>query len=254
MGKRIIQQARGKGSFTYRVRPKAYIYKISYPALSYNGPAKIIKLFHSSAHSAPLLKIEIDDKKTSKFTGENENKKTSGLASFFIPSANGVYEGQEIYIGKRPDNKEPKDGDILNLKDIKQGTKVFNIETVPGNGGKVLRSAGCSGLIGVREGEKIELLIRKRNLKLNENCRAVVGVIAGDGRKSKPLVKAGKQFYRMKAIGRKWHRTSAVKMNVIDHPFGGGRGKRIKSKIAKRNAPAGARVGHVRPSRTGRGK
>ena len=33
---------------------------------------------------------------------------------------------------------------------------------------------------------------------------------------------------------------------------GGGRGKRIKSKIAKRNAPPGKKVGHIRPSRTGK--
>ena len=58
----------------------------------------------------------------------------------------------------------------------------------------------------------------------------------------------------MLAKGRKWHRTSAIKTNAIDHPFGGGRGKRIKSKIAKRNAPPGAKVGHIRPSRTGRKK
>ena len=41
-------------------------------------------------------------------------------------------------------------------------------------------------------------------------------------------------------------------MNVIDHPFGSGRGKRIKSKIAKRNAPHGRRVGLLRPRRTGK--
>jgi len=41
-------------------------------------------------------------------------------------------------------------------------------------------------------------------------------------------------------------------MNVIDHPFGSGRGKRIKSKIAKRNAPPGRRVGLLRPRRTGK--
>ena len=55
----------------------------------------------------------------------------------------------------------------------------------------------------------------------------------------------------MKARNKLWPRTSAVKFNAVDHPFGGGRGKRIKSKIAKRNAPAGAKVGHLRPSRTG---
>jgi ribosomal protein L2 len=43
-------------------------------------------------------------------------------------------------------------------------------------------------------------------------------------------------------------------MNAIDHPFGCGRGKNPKSKIAKRNAPAGAKVGHLRPRRTGRKK
>ena len=56
----------------------------------------------------------------------------------------------------------------------------------------------------------------------------------------------------MKSRNKLWPRTSAVKMNAVDHPFGSGRGKRIKSKIAKRNAPAGARVGHIRPRRTGR--
>jgi ribosomal protein L2 len=43
-------------------------------------------------------------------------------------------------------------------------------------------------------------------------------------------------------------------MNVIDHPFGSGRGKRIKSKIAKRGAPPGRKVGLIRPRRTGRRK
>ena len=54
MGKRITQQARGKGSLTFRVRPKAYKHKISYPALSYGGVGKIVKLFNSAGHSAPL--------------------------------------------------------------------------------------------------------------------------------------------------------------------------------------------------------
>jgi large subunit ribosomal protein L2 len=82
----------------------------------------------------------------------------------------------------------------------------------------------------------------------------VIGVVSGDGRKIKPLIKAGKSHHINKSKGRKWHRTSAVKVNAIDHPFGGGRGKRIKSKIAKRNAPPGRKVGHIRPKQTGRKK
>ncbi|MFH1585325.1 MAG: 50S ribosomal protein L2, partial [archaeon] len=46
----------------------------------------------------------------------------------------------------------------------------------------------------------------------------------------------------------------AVKMNAIDHPFGSGRGKNPKSKVAKRNAPPGRKVGLIRPKRTGKRK
>jgi len=236
MGKRLTKQARGKGSFTFRVRKKSYIYRITYPRLDTEGKAKIISLFNSSAHTTPLVKVKINEE------------------NFFVPSANGVYEGQEIWIGKRPENKKPEPGDILKLKDIAQGTNVFNIEFSPGNGGKILRSGGSSGLVMNRDEKGVEVIIKRRMIKLNENCRAVIGTAAGDGRKIKPLIKAGKRYHMMKAIGRKWHRTSAIKVNAVDHPFGSGRGKRIKSKIAKRYSAPGQKVGHIRPSRTGRTK
>lgn len=238
MGKRIISQARGRGSLTYRVRPKAYIYRISYPPLSFNGNAKIARLFNSSAHSSPLVEIEIS-------INEKERR------FFFAPAADGIYEGKEIYIGKRPENKASEIGDILFLEEIKPGTKVFNVENFPGSGGKFFRSSGSFGIITGKD-DKVEIEAKRRKIIINKKCRAIIGVAAGSGRLIKPLVKAGKQFYRMRAVGRKWHRTSAVKMNAVDHPFGGGRGKRIKSKIAKRNAPPGAKVGHIRPRKTGR--
>jgi large subunit ribosomal protein L2 len=229
MGKRTSGRAKGKGSFTYQIRKKAYVYKIGYPRLTNEGKAKIIKLFHSVAHSAPIAKIRI------------------GKEEFYSPAADKVYEGQEIEIG----GKQVLNGNILKLKDIPQGTVIFNIESVPGNGGKYLRSSGCSAIVGIKEKDSVEIIIRRRKIIINENCRATIGVVAGEGRMSKPLVKAGKQFFRMQARGRKWHRTSAIKTNAVDHPFGSGRGKRIKSKIAKRNAPPGAKVGHIRPKRTG---
>ena len=231
MGKTIIQQARGRGSLTYRVKPKAYRYKILYPKVNTESKAVVIKLLNSSAHSSPLAKIQLDK------------------GSFYNPAAQGIYEGQEIEIGKTI-----APGNIVKLKDVPQGTKVFNLETVPGKGGKLLRSGGCSGTVMNRDDKQVEIVIRRKKIKLNKECRATIGVVAGDGRTSKPLVKAGKMYHLMASKGRKWHRTSAVKRNAVDHPFGGGRGKRIKSKIAKRNAPPGKKVGHIRPSRTGRTK
>ncbi|MEK6852674.1 MAG: 50S ribosomal protein L2, partial [Nanoarchaeota archaeon] len=96
------------------------------------------------------------------------------------------------------------------------------------------------------------LMPNKREVILSGDCRATIGEIAGSGRKLKPFITAGRKYYRMKSRNKLWPRTSAVKMNAVDHPFGSGRGKRIKPKIAKRNAPAGNRVGHIRPRRTGR--
>ena len=60
MGKRITQQARGHGSLTFRVRPGAYIYRITYSSLNSSGKAKILRLINSSAHYAPLAKIQIE--------------------------------------------------------------------------------------------------------------------------------------------------------------------------------------------------
>lgn len=234
MGKRIVSQARGHGSLIYRVRRKGYHYKVSYP--DYEGHAKIIKILHSPAHTAPLIKIKI--------------KKDKKEETFYNIAFNNAYENQEIDIGK---TEKIKQGDIIQLKDTQLGQQVYNIETVPGNGGKLIRTGGGSAEITKKENNRVTILLpSKKTIKLNENCRATLGIAAGTGRKEKPVMKAGNRHHCMKAKGRKWHRTSAVKVNAVDHPFGGGSGKRIKSKIAKRNAPPGARVGHLRPRKTGK--
>lgn len=230
MGKTIIQQARGHGSKTYRVRPSAYRYKISYPLLNVTGKAKIIKLINSPGHSAPLAKVLI------------------GNETFYVPAAQGIVEGQEIEIG----SENLANGNITALKYMPFDTKIFNIEIRPGDGGKMVRAGGGFATVLKKEdGKVIIIMSNKREISLNENCRATLGIIAGQGRIMKPIVKAGKKHHMMKARNKLWPRTSAVKMNAVDHPFGCGRGKRIKSKIAKRNAPPGAKVGHLRPTRTG---
>ncbi len=234
MGKRIVSQARGHGSLIYRVRRKGYLHKVSYPSV--DGKAEIIKLIHSPGHSAPLIKVQM-----------NENKEI-----FFNTAHKNAYERQEINIGKA---EKVEEGDIIKLKDLEIGTKVFNIEISPGESGKLVRSGGSSAEILKKEKNKVLLLMpSKKTVGFNKECRVSVGVTAGTGRKEKPVLKAGNRFHAMKAKGRKWHFTSAVKVNAIDHPFGGGRGKRIKSKIAKRNSPPGAKVGHLKPRKTGKRK
>jgi len=233
MGKRIIQQARGHGSLTYRSRKKAYKITAKYPELKEKGEAEVIKLMHVTCYNAPVAKIMFKGK------------------VFYNFASLGLEEGQKINIGNGN-----KIGDIVPLKDLPIGTEIFNIESFPGSNGKFVRSSGISARIVKKEKNYILVVMpSKKEKKLHPDTRATVGIIAGAGRKEKPFVKAGKRHYKMKAIGGKiYPRSSAVKFNAVDHPFGSGRGKRIKSKISKRNSPPGAKVGHLSPRRTGKKK
>lgn len=231
MGKRIIQQRRGRGGHTYKTREKAGRVRVGYLA-DLKGEFKCVSLISSVGHSVPIAKFM--DK--------------AGVI-FCNFAADLLYVGQSIKIGGN------SSGDIAKLGDLKNGTEIFNIEHNPGDGGKFVRTGGNAAVIMAKEGDVAKIMMpSKRIKKFKVNCRATIGRAAGDGRVSKPILKAGKQFYIMKMKSKLWPRVSAVKMNAIDHPFGSGRGKRIKSKIAKRNASPGKKVGHLRPSRTGRKK
>jgi len=231
MGKRIIQQARGHGSSTYRVKPTAFVYKIQYPKFL-EGEGTVVKLLNSSGHSAPLAKV------------------IHNQGFFYIPAFNGMVEGQKISF-----NEGIQPGNILPLGKIPIKTPVYCIESRPGDGGKFIKAGGNTAIVTRIIGDKILVMLpSKKEKSFNAKCRAVIGQIAGHGRLEKPIIKAGKNFYIRKSRNKFWPRTSAVKVNAIDHPFGSGRGKNIKSKIAKRNAPAGKRVGLIRPRRTGKMK
>ncbi|MDD5699681.1 MAG: 50S ribosomal protein L2 [Candidatus Nanoarchaeia archaeon] len=234
MGKNIIQQARGHGSLTYRVRRQAFKYRVKYPS-RLDGNGIVLKLINSLAHFAPLAKI----------------KYANGF--FYIPAFKGMVEGQNINFGKSEQNK---DGDILRLGDIPVKTFVYSIESRPGDGGVFIKTGGTCGTVSRIIGEKIFVVMpSKKEKEFNPDCRAVIGTVAGAGRLDKPIIKAGKQYYIKKSKGgRMWPRTSAIKFNAVDHPFGSGRGKRPKSKIAKRNAPPGKKVGTLRPRQTGRAR
>ena len=231
MGKRIIQQRRGRGTNTYKARRKTFRFRLKYPR-ELSGDGTAIKLFNSGAHTAPLAEIKYSE------------------GTFYMPAFKGLTEGQKINFDKKIEN-----GNILKLKDIPIKTQIYNIESRPGDGGIFIKSAGSSAIVNRVIGKNIFVLMpSKKEKKFNQDCRANIGVVAGAGRLDKPIIKAGKKYYIKKSKNKLWPRTSALKMNAVDHPFGSGRGKNPKSKIAKRNAPPGRKVGLLRPRRTGKKK
>lgn len=238
MGKRIVSQRRGRGTLTYRSHSFRHTsdVKYRYDILDKNTKAIIIDLIHCVGHTAPLALVKYED----------------GQKGYLLV-ADGIKVSDTVLFGP---NIEIINGYVLPLKNIPVGTSVFNIEKVPGDGGRFVRAAGTNAKILVVEDKGILVQMPSKGKKLfNPNCRATIGLIAGSGRTEKPFVKAGNRWHKMKARGRLYPITSGVAMNATDHPFGSGRGRHPgKPTIAPRFAPPGRKVGKIRPSRTGKRK
>ncbi|MEM7819847.1 MAG: 50S ribosomal protein L2 [Candidatus Aenigmatarchaeota archaeon] len=224
MGKQLRQQRRGRGSPRYRVPSHRYV-NVQYPKEIKNG--KIIDIIHALGKRSPVALVD--------FSGEKR----------FMIAAKGMYTGQII-------TNEIDTGNILELGKIPDGTKIYNIEIKPGDGGKLCRSSGTfATLITHDKNRCIILLPSKKKKILPANCRATIGVVASSGRIEKPFMKAGTKFYKMRAFGKLYPRTSGVSMNPVNHPFGG-QTKPGKPKTVSRHMPPGKKVGSISPKRVGK--
>jgi large subunit ribosomal protein L2 len=227
MGKRIIQRARGKGGPPYKSPSHRFPGKISYNFKK----AKVIDIIHDPSRDAPLAKLETDGKKK------------------LIIAAEGLRVGDTI-------NKEGEatTGNVLPLNRIPKGSFIFAMENYPGSGPKLCCSAGTKAFIVSSEPDKVLVQMPSKIFKnFNPKCLATVGVAAGGGIKEKPFVKAGQKFYLMRARNKLWPRVTGVKMNAVDHPFGGRTKPGVPMTIS-RHAPPGAKVGSISARRTGKKK
>ena len=165
----------------------------------------------------------------------------------------GVRVGDTIQIGEEVNLKN---GNTLQLKNIPEGTLIYNIENMPGDGGKFVRASGAfARVVSNMEKQVTVLLPSKKEKKFNGSCKASIGVIAGAGRTEKPILKAGKRHHMMKAKNKLYPKVSGVAMNAVDHPFGGS-SSAVKGKPTQssRSDPPGRKVGKLAPKRTGRTK
>ena len=136
----------------------------------------------------------------------------------YILCPQGLKVGETIVAG--PD-AEIKSGNCLELKDIPPGTLVHNVELIPGNGGKLARSAGSSvTLSGYDDDYAIIRLSSGESRKVKSNCLATIGVVSNSDQKNIKIGKAGRNRWRGKRP-----QTRGVAMNPVDHPHGGGEGK-----------------------------
>ncbi|MCP3682964.1 MAG: 50S ribosomal protein L2 [bacterium] len=239
MGKNLIQQKRGKGSTAYRAPSFRYVGEVKHKEYTEEEQknvivGKIVDFVHSSGHSAPVAKVLFEDGKES-----------------LMPAPQGVRVGDNIETGNAAKIKE---GNTTPLTKIPEGTLIYNIENTPGDGGKFVRTSGGFARVLSKTKDKITVMLpSKKQHTFHPNCRASIGIIAGSGRTEKPFMKAGTRYHKMKARNKLYPKVCAVSMNAVDHPYGGSSSAhKGKPTIARKNAPAGAKVGMIRPRRSGR--
>ena len=138
---------------------------------------------------ATVLRIEYDPNRSCHIAlvQYTDGEKRYILAPTKVQTGDVVVSGQSV---------EPKVGNCMPLKSIPMGLDVHNVEMNPGQGGKLVRSAGNGARLLAREGEWATLVLPSGEMRqVRSDCRATIGV-GGNA------------------------------MNPHDHPMGGGEGHR----------------------------
>lgn len=237
MGKQIRVQRRGRGGSVFVSRSFRRIAPVKFPSSSSQSLSGVVREFlHERGRGTPLAFVEF----------------SNGTACC-IAAPEGLSLNQGIIIGS---DARPDIGNILPLGRVPEGTYVSSVELRPGDGGRVARASGTYCLVVSHTPQGTELRMPSgKSAYMNDQCRAMIGVVAGAGRTERPFLKAGTVKKLMRSRGRLWPRVSGQKMIAASHPHGGGRHKHSgKPTTVSRNTPPGRKVGMIAARQTGRAK
>ena len=198
------------------------------------------QIIHDPGRGAPLAKVSFRDPYKYKLREET-----------FIANE-GVYTGQFIYCGKKATLNV---GNVLPLGAMPEGTIASNVEEKIGDRGALGRTSGNYVIIVGHNPDENKTRVKLPSgakKVISSDARGVIGIVAGGGRIDKPMLKAGRAFYKYRVKRNSWPKNRGVAMNPVDHPHGGGNHQHIgaPSTIGSR-AVAGQKVGLIAARRTG---
>jgi large subunit ribosomal protein L2 len=128
--------------------------------------------------------------------------------------------GQEI-ISSKDKKIKIQAGNTMPLKNIPEGSMIYNIELTPGKGGQLARGSGASAQLMAIEGSYATIKLPSGEVrKINKDCLATLGSVSNS---EYITIRWGK-------AGRKRHKgvrptVRGKVMNPVDHPHGGGEGR-----------------------------
>lgn len=137
----------------------------------------------------------------------------------YILAHEGVKFGDTFQIALKA---ELKDGNRMVLENIPIGTLVHNIEMRPGRGGQLARSAGSYAKILAHDKGQTHLTMPSSEVRIiPSGGLATIGTVSNSSHREEVIGKAGRNRLKGK---RPSVRGSA--MNPVDHPHGGGEGRK----------------------------
>jgi large subunit ribosomal protein L2 len=141
----------------------------------------------------------------------------------YIIAPKGVSAGAQLVSGPEAPIKS---GNTLPLRNIPVGTTIHCVEMLPGKGAQLARAAGASVQLLAREGEYAQVRLRSGEIrKVHINCRATIGEVGNEEHSLESIGKAGRVRWRgIRPTVR------GVAQNPVDHPHGGGEGKKSSAR------------------------
>ena len=133
----------------------------------------------------------------------------------YILAPVGLEIGALVESGEKADIKI---GNALPLANIPLGTVVHNIELRPGEGGKLVRSAGSAAQLMAKEGAYAQVRMPSGEVRrIQTVCRATIGQLGNLDHENEVIGTAG----RSRHLGKR-PSVRGIAMNPVDHPHGGG--------------------------------
>src|SRR5439155_9246052 len=109
----------------------------------------------------------------------------------YILGPNGLKVGAEVMSGP---TAPPEIGNAQALRDIPGGLEIHNIEMNPGQGGKLVRTAGGVARLSAKEGEWAVVILPSGEMRrVKSACRATIGQLGNIDWINVSIGKAGRQ-------------------------------------------------------------
>lgn len=175
---------------------------------------RIIDFKRDKAGGAIVLSIEYDPNRTARIALVRYE---DGIKRYIV-APDGLSVGNVI---QSQETSAIQTGNALKLKNLPAGTTVHNLETSPGRGGQLVKSAGVSAQVMAHEDDYTLVRLPSGEMRrLHGECMATVGQVSNSDHKNIKLGKAG----RIRHKGRR-PQVRGSAMYPAAHPHGGGEGR-----------------------------